>query len=515
MIRVSQMRPILAAVGVLAVAAPAATAQAAGSYVVSACSPTTSAGAWQPVNTFPAALAQGNRCGGPAVGPPSTTEQGALFAEDVVGATSPIPPGAVAGWTFTAPAGTQIIAVSSYRSLATNTVDLDLQVGLFADGTAIDACRTPPGGFGCAETNNQGAVTETGLHASGLFFGVKCDPVGVAAVCTSGGTVHDAQADMYSVRVTLAESALPALTGVGGPLWGGGVVAGVVPVTFSASAPSGISTAAVQGVTGQVALQPQACDFSLAQPCPQLPTGQLSVDTSLLRDGPQTVTLVATDAAGNTGTAQSPSVVVDNNGPPAPANLTAGAIGPGSNVVNLAWSNPPAPPQPITGAQAQLCQASCGTAVAVSTAGSAQITAPGPGAYTVRLSLSDSAGKTGAAATSTVTVPAPKSGGGGGGGDGNPPAKDATVHTKIAATISGQRLRVSGTIASTVHGTVKVSWRSRRSGHTLGSGSRTVTIHNHRILLGFTLSQRARGGVTHVAVRSGSRIIGGALAHRP
>jgi hypothetical protein len=57
-------------------------------------------------------------------------------------------------------------------------------------------------------------------------------------------------------------------------------------------------------------------------------------------------------------------------------------------------------------------------------------------------------------------------GGGEGEGRRNPPATDGTVHSKIAATIGGQRLRVSGTIVSK------------------------------------TLSKRVRGGVTPVAVRS-------------
>lgn len=513
------MRRVLAAIGAIAAltgtTGATSTALAAGSYTVSACSPTSSPGAWQPVNTFPQGLAQGNQCGGPAVGPlGQATEQGALFGEDLIGSTARIPAGAEAGWSFTAPSGTTISAVSTYRSLETNQTDLEFVAGLFtAAGAPIDACRTTPGGPGCSQLNNQAAVTETGLSASGLFFGVRCDPGGSAVVCgASGGASHDAEADLYSVRVTLAEAGLPTVSAVGGPLWGGGVVSGTVPVTFSASDASGISQIAVQSTAGQVALQPQSCDLSQTQPCPQLPAGQVTVNTLMLHDGLQTITLLATNAAGNTASVQSPPVTVDNNGPPAPSNLTAGAVGPGSNVVNLAWSNPMTPPQPISGAQAQLCQATCAPPVAVSPGGSAQLTAAGPGAYTVRLFLSDSAGKTGAAATTTVTVPPPAPKGAGGGGKTTPPAKGASVHTKVAAAISGSRLRVTATIAATIHGSVKVSWRSRRLGHTLGSGARTVKVRNHKIAVTFTLSRRAQGGVTHVAVRSGRRVLAGTLA---
>ena len=59
---------------------------------------------------------------------------------------------------------------------------------------------------------------------------------------------------------------------------------------------------------------PQACDFSLAQPCPQQPSGSLSVDTRRVPDGPHTFSLVVTDAAGNSQVVTSPPVVVNNTG---------------------------------------------------------------------------------------------------------------------------------------------------------------------------------------------------------
>ena len=104
---------------------------------------------------------------------------------------------------------------------------------------------------------------------------------------------------------------------------------------------------------------------------------------------------------------QSPLVVVDNNGPPAPSSLTATAIGGGSDAVDLSWSDPAKPPQPVSGAFAQLYQTSCGAAVPVNGSGGAQLTAPSSGTYTIRLWLVDQAGR-GAppnAATTAVTVP--------------------------------------------------------------------------------------------------------------
>ena len=105
----------------------------------------------------------------------------------------------------------------------------------------------------------------------------------------------------------------------------------------------------------------------------------------------------------------SPTVVVDNNGPPAPSSVTATAVGDGSDTIDLSWSDPASPPQPVSGAFAQLCQTACGTEIAINGSGGAQLTAPGPGTYAIRLWLVDQAGRGSAtdAATTAVSVPTP------------------------------------------------------------------------------------------------------------
>jgi len=399
--------PALILLGLLLVAAAPSAAAASGTYTVTACSPTASPGAWQQVNTFPGGMASGNQCGGPLIGPLNGGDPGALYGEDLIGSPVHSPSGAQAGWSFTAPAGTTITAVSYYRSLQTEN-NGDWVAGLFAaNGTALNVCHSNPNP--CSSPNNQAAVTLTGLSTSGLFFGIECDPVSPDTDCLAGGTEHDAQADAYSAKVTLSETATPTVSNLGGALWGGGVVSGSEPLTFSTQDPSGISQVALDGPDGQIALQPQSCDFSQTQPCPQLSSGSLELNTTELHDGAQTLTLLVTDAAGNTTTVQSPTVVVDNNGPPAPTSLTATAVGGGSEAIELSWSDPANPPQPVSGAFAQLCQTSCGTAIAVNGSGGAQITAPGPGTYTIRLWLLDQAGRGSAAnaATAAVTVPSP------------------------------------------------------------------------------------------------------------
>jgi hypothetical protein len=483
----------------------------AGSYVVSACSPSSSPGLWAQTNMFSTALVAGNLCSGPAIGPTDGSRQGALYAEDVLNSPANIPDGARAGWTITAPAGTTITAISYYRSLHAYN-NPNMISGLFqGDGSALEQCKIPwpfvaGSSIHCDKVNNQAPVTFTGLNTSALFLGVGCRLVDSALACIAGGApVHAATADLYSARVTLSESGAPTLSSVAGPLWGAGVVWGNVPVTFVASDASGIQEQLVRTDTGQTLISvPQACDFGHTPPCPQQPAGSLNVDTTRVADGARTFSLVVTDAAGNSQIATSPTVLVDNNGP-LPPTLTATAQGGGSRVIALSWRNPPSPPSPIARAIVQLCQATCPPATTISASGAAQLTAPAPGVYNVRLWLIDANGRGGEhnAALATVRVPA---------ADGSVPGSQPAARTKVAAVIKGRRLRVSGTIMRS--GRVRVSWRSKLGKRTVGTGTRIVTIRQHKIALTFTLSTRARRATTRVAVRAGSRIVAQARARR-
>ena len=72
----------------------------AGSYYVTACSPSTSSGLWAAVNTFPTSFTTANNCGGPSgseVGPLDGSNQGALYAEDTLGSITNMPDGTRAG----------------------------------------------------------------------------------------------------------------------------------------------------------------------------------------------------------------------------------------------------------------------------------------------------------------------------------------------------------------------------------------------------------------------------------
>jgi hypothetical protein len=437
------------------------------------------------VDTFPAGLTAGNMCGGPAVGQFGGGNEGALYAED--NPQSPgthIPGGAQAGWVFTAPTGTTITGVSYYRNLDAMTDNLI--VGLFQGSTVgLETCEgTFLNSFMCNVPNNQAPATFSGLSTTGLFFGVQCQLQNTEQYCLSGSPGDQlATADMYSVTVTLTEQSSPGVSAESGPLWGGGVVWGTVPLGFQASDPSGIERLAASDNGSLGASAQESCEFTQTVPCPQLQPGGLSVDTTRFPDGHGQVALAVGDAAGNTTVATSPPLVIDNNGPPAPASLTATAAG-GSNVVDLAWSDPANPPQPVTSAFAQLCQATCAPPLAVSPGGAAQLTGPGPGSYTVRLWLLDSAGKGGPqnAATTAVTIPS-RSGNGGPG---------ALRPLRLGAHLRGGRLTVTVKVPPAEQGLVAVHLDVPRGKLLVVLQTRKLRAHHGVARTVFVLSERIR-----------------------
>ncbi len=460
----------------------------AGSYTVSACSPFTTPGPWSEVNTSPGALTVGDMCGGPAVGPLGAGNQGSLSAQDNTEAPGThIEGGARAGWSFTVPLATTVTAVSYYRSLEAQKDDL--VAGLFeADGTPLETCAaTFQNHYSCSTPNNQVAASFSGLATSGLFFGVECQLQGADQYCLSGSPGFPfATAEMYSVTVTLTEQSSPVVSSEAGLLWDSGVVSGTVPLTFQATDPSGIEQLSVSDSGALGASVQESCDFTQAVPCPELQPGLVNVNTTRFPDGHTELTLVVTDTAGNTTVLTSPPLVVDNNGPAAPASLTANAAA-GSDVVNLAWSDPANPPEPVTGAFAQLCQATCAPPAAVSAAGAGQLTAPGPGSYTVRLWLVDSAGKGGPqnAATTAVRVPAPApSEKGREGGSLRP--------LRISEDRRGMRLSVTVDVPAGEHGPVIIHLDIPRGKRLLLVARREVRPSRGRARSVFVLSRRVR-----------------------
>ena len=76
---------------------------------------------------------------------------------------------------------------------------------------------------------------------------------------------------------------------------------GTVPLNFEANDPSGIARVDVLDTSGgDVDDVQESCTFAAVQACPELPSGQLQVNTEGMPDGQEQVSLKLTNAAGNT-----------------------------------------------------------------------------------------------------------------------------------------------------------------------------------------------------------------------
>ena len=398
---------------------------------------------WTPVNKLPAAFGVGNHCGGPPIGPLDGSHDGALYAEDIRTESTSIPNGSRAGWLFAAPEGTTITAISLYRRLAA-AGDPDLVAGLYqGDGVALEECKVPwpmqPGGDAvCSKPNLQAPVRVRGSRHGRALPGRRLPDRsgrdGVRRRRTRSG--RRCRPICTRRRSRSRRTRRPSISNVGGALWNGGVVSGVVPVTFTASDATGIKEQSVR-LDGDAALisAQQSCDFSVAQPCPQQPLGSLNVDTTRVPDGPQTFSLAVTDAADNTQVVTSPPVIVDNHGPPPPVGLTATADG--ANAIVLTWGTPLIRRRPSRGRWCRSVRRPAPPQSASAHPDAARVAVPGPGLYSVRMWLLDALGRGGPhnAALASVKIALPVAA--------PPPTATTTVRTlrtKIAARAYGTQV---------------------------------------------------------------------------
>jgi hypothetical protein len=498
---------ILIALGLMGTWVTAPTVSA-GSYTVGACSPRTSSGIFMPVN-FPEGLVVANRCGGPAIGPiafEGPTDEGALSAEDSTNTTANIPDGAQAGWLAVAPLGTEITAITYYRSLHAYNQQ-SLVPGLWtAEGNALETCVSPhEGNHECNNLNNQVPVSFSGLNTASLFFGVRCHLVEGDEYCipAAPGTRH-AEADIYSATVTLSEASSPELRSVSGASWNGGIVSGQTPLAVTADDFSGIAAIEVRSNLGGVlATISDPCDYYEAVPCPDLTAAPIQLNTANTTDGPQRLLVTAQNAAGNLTTVVSPPIAIDNHGPAAVTNLAASTSG---EEVSLTWANPPSTPVPLASAAVYLCTATCTLEGSALASGMARIATPSPGSYTVQVTLTDAAGRTSPVASTPLLVPAPAPG---------PKETPKPIRPKLYALIDHRgRLYVAGQPRGVFEGRVRVCWRSVQHGHVLGHRCTQLHVEHSRVAVTFHPTQRARRGRITVTITRGSKVIATLTASR-
>ncbi|MDP9433832.1 MAG: hypothetical protein M3P93_00965, partial [Actinomycetota bacterium] len=345
-----------------------------------------------------------------------------LSAHDTLKAPTETSPGASAGFVLAAPAGTLVTGWDYVGGVDKNGDD-DWTVSLAtAEGQAVETCTIPPGSGGCTSGSSyySGELSyrrvRTGLSARGLRVEIRCDapPDGV---CLNGWSIAQANATLYSSRVTIEDPTLPVLGPASGSLLGGQPYhEGVEQVSFGAQDNTGVAVLRVLVDGAPAATASFPCDYTYTQPCaargsadPSRREATLTLDTTQLSDGPHTIALAAEDAAGNVTTTAPRTIVVDNVAPPAVADLrlTDGAAQRTTNAFALAWHNPTSTGRPLAATRWRLCPATGGACEHGERPGALEqlaLAVPSPGAWDFSVWLLDDAGKADPAAARSMRL---------------------------------------------------------------------------------------------------------------
>jgi hypothetical protein len=454
-------------------------------------------------------------------------QEGGLSTTDTLGLGSGAPPATSAGWTFSAPSGTTIAAITYDRYLghlfdSSNYWSPALRAdGIIVPGeTCTDSIANsemcfvggPPGQGG-----EPGVVT--GLSAHEFFFGIVCQaPSG--QTCVTGATEHPVWAALYGATVTVSDPTPPTLNAPSGALWEPGAHGsfhkGAEAVTVSAQdVGGGVQSITLSTDEHPVATYSATCNFTFPQPC-ALSTGPqtLTLATPNLTDGTHTLTLTAIDAAGNQSTVASQQIAIDNNPPSPPTELAASPTQPGGSIFTATWTEPIGQVAPITEATYQVCPSTgsgpCGPATTAPSGGPAAVTVPGPGSWNIAVWLTNAAGNGTAAnaAHTIVTVPVPElstlPGGSSPSGTGpgtstGPPTPKATI--RVSESLHGRELVVH--VSGPASGRVRVGFTGRIGRRTVASRSRTVVLKHGRLTSSFRLGPRT---AAHATIRVSAQL---------
>ena len=499
-----------------------AQALAAGSYQVSACNfaPEAANNSWTWATNDPAQPAHyaehadcPYRLGGDGG---KGDQEGGLSTTDALGLSNGATPGTSAAWRFTAPAGTSITGLTYERYIG-QVFDPrnSWSPALRANGTIVpgETCLdSVENGETCSVGGPPGEGGEpavvTGLSAHELSLGVVCQaPSGDE--CVTGATEHKVWATLYGATVTLSDPTPPTLSAPSGALWGpgeaGGFHKGTESVTVSANDVGGGVASIVLSADGRpVETYAAPCNFTFAQPCPSSTgTQTLTLPTAQLSDGTHTLTLVATDAAGNQSTVASQEITVENGASPPPVGLSATATQTGGSTFTVTWSDPTGQLAPITGALYQVCPASgsgaCSAPASAPAGGPATVTVPGPGGWSIAVWLSNAAGNASPANAAHTNVVVPPSSSGGSGAGHSAAATTPTIH--VTETLRGRELVVH--VSGPASGTVRVGFIARLQRRTVASGAKTVALKHGRLTVVFRLGPRT---AAHALIRVSAKL---------
>lgn len=203
----------------------------------------------------------------------------------------------------------------------------------------------------------------------------------------------------FSAEATVVDGIAPSIGIVEeSPLSHGEWVRGKQSFDYEASDNVGIKSASALISGGSRGADSQSCDYSQRVPCPN-GRGVIGLDTAEAPEGPQPLTVVAEDAAGNRAESAAVTVRIDNAAPGAiPVGVTGGETWRNSNDFDVAWANPSEGDRaPITAAHFRLCRAGGNECVngdrrEAGIGSIDNLAVPSPGDWELRLWREDAAG---------------------------------------------------------------------------------------------------------------------------
>jgi hypothetical protein len=224
-----------------------------------------------------------------------------LYSEHPQNTTMPL--GESAGYELEAPPGAVLDKMVIWRRGYQFGNDLQVS-GRRADGTPIgpygggEHCSVPAGEYACDFGAGGGMV-----DAARGEFDLETTKISYSATCTSGGGCQTAgQLPVAGITiagsiVTLRDEGRPEIV-AGGPLLEPGLRTTDAPLTLRVNDPVGVRQARVLVDGAPVHTIDSACDFRRIAPCDQVSERPVTLGDGL-PDGTHTVTVEATDTAGN------------------------------------------------------------------------------------------------------------------------------------------------------------------------------------------------------------------------
>ncbi len=400
-----------AGIAVAALWASASPAQAASYYTVAQCGWRIGAEATWQSSAGNDHLLREQTCLPPADGGPW---EGARIGVRTRRSDASTLSGAGAGWRWTAPAGTAIVAVrgNSWRLLHGG---FEQRLAVIKDSGAVEHLESGRDS------------DETPRPFRGPAWGESWRAFEARLVCAAPGGRRCPQDQasygrINALTLTLRDDALPQAT-TSGELVSGGWTRGVQSVDFAASdRGSGIRLSRTEVDGTIVRTTRHACSTrtigaelvgAAMRPCPGKASGSHQLDTAVLSDGVHAIRQCEADFAGNTACGTASAARVDNTAPAAPSELTvAGGAGwHAENGFDVEWSPPDqgdGSPVSRAGYRVQAMDGGydSGTRYGPSSAASSltAIDVPGAGAYRVSVWLRDEAGNEDPAAAATAVL---------------------------------------------------------------------------------------------------------------